>query len=136
MCGLGITLGRREPPVPKAAHLLATAILSDLEGVDEKGKKEAMGTPDEAEAIGGKKKTTKGSSTMEDEVETERWPSVEEGWIGNDNVMLAVNSLRDEWSQPSGCDDAFVFQAVSAKENGEASICTELRWYNPLILHQ
>ncbi|KAI9453585.1 hypothetical protein HD554DRAFT_2179397 [Boletus coccyginus] len=38
MCGLGVTLGKHEPPVPQAAHDFAKAILDDLEIVDRKRK--------------------------------------------------------------------------------------------------
>lgn len=60
MCGLGITLGKSEPPVPEAARDFAKAIIDDLEAADSKkmGKRKAPHN-ESPEAAGMKEGTAK-----------------------------------------------------------------------------
>lgn len=101
MCGLGIKLGNKKPPVPQAAHHLAEAILDDLEPMDKKkkAKQEVMGTP-----------------SVEDEDGND-----------NDSEMVAENSLWSEQSEELDTDDAITSQAIYAEERKDVSTCTALR---------
>ena len=101
MCGLGIKLGNKEPPVPQAAHHLAEAILNDLEPMDKKkkAKQEVMGT-----------------SSVEDE-----------DGNGNDSEIVAENSLWIEQLEELDTDNAITSQVINAEERKDISTCTALQ---------
>ncbi|KAI9459597.1 hypothetical protein HD554DRAFT_2176867 [Boletus coccyginus] len=68
MCGLEITLGKKEPPVPQAALDLVKAIVNDLEAVNKNNKGKGKGTATGAlEAKKIEKKGMKGRTANEKE---------------------------------------------------------------------
>lgn len=139
MCGIGITVGKNESPVPQAAHQLAKAILDDLEAADEmiKERRKGVATLDEVEEVSGKKKKTTGSRTMQDNVETSirgrarkramgKWPLVKEDGSTKASEVAAEGSL-DEQSEEFNEGGATILLAINTEERQDVSTCTTLQ---------